>query len=101
VSETIRRAGLAPNTLEINQVRASLYAPIDASEHVALYLIAPDRMVKAGVPITVITVDSCIAGEQLARCAHDRLIERGYPSRRCGCVTNPRRSSASRSATTN
>lgn len=101
MSETIRRAGLAPNTLEINQVRASLYAPIDASEHVALYLIAPDRMVKAGVPITVITVDSCIAGEQLARCAHDRLIERGYPSRRCGCVTNPRRSSASRSATTN
>jgi len=40
VSETIRRAGLAPNTLEINQVRANLYAPIDASEHVALYLIA-------------------------------------------------------------
>jgi hypothetical protein len=69
-------------------------------------------MVKAGVPITVITVDFCIAGEmvritypetgeQLARCAHDRLIERGVPSRRCGCVTNPRRSSASRSATTN
>jgi hypothetical protein len=44
-----------------------------------VYLIAPDRMVKAGVPITVITVDSCIAGEQLARCAHDRLIERGVP----------------------
>jgi hypothetical protein len=90
VSETIRRVGLAPNTLEINQVRANLYAPIDASEHVALYLIALDRMVKAGVPITVITVDSCIAGEmvritypetgeQLARCAHDRLIERGVP----------------------
>jgi hypothetical protein len=27
MSETIRRAGLAPNTLEINQVRANLYAP--------------------------------------------------------------------------
>jgi hypothetical protein len=87
---TSRRA-LPPSTLEINEVRAYLYANRAAAEACAWYVNALHRMAAAGAPLAITTVMASIAGgllhvtypqtgEQLALAARERLISQGVPA---------------------
>ena len=84
------RLALPLSTLEVNEVRAFLYADRAAAEACAWYLAAPHRMAAAGAPIVITMIAVSVAGallhvtypetgEELALAAYERLIGQGVP----------------------
>jgi len=82
-------APLPPSTLEVNGAHLNLYAPTVA-DRFAWYLVMLQRAIAAGEPIRVDTVQASLGGdlvritypetgEQLARCAYERLLAQGAP----------------------
>jgi hypothetical protein len=82
-------AALPPSTLEVNGAHLNLYAPTVA-DRFAWYLVMLQRAIAAGEPIRVDTVQASLGGdlvritypetgEQLARCAYERLHAQGAP----------------------
>jgi hypothetical protein len=82
-------AALPASTLEVNQAHLNFYAPTVA-DRFAWYLVMLQRAIAAGEPIRVDTVEASLGGdlvritypetgEQLARCAYERLLAQGAP----------------------
>lgn len=82
-------AALSSSTLEVNGVHLNFYAPMVA-DRFAWYLVMLRRAIAAGEPIRVDTVQTSLGGdlvritypetgEQLARCAYERLLAQGAP----------------------
>jgi len=82
-------AALPASTLEVNQAHLNFYAPTVA-DRFAWYLVMLQRAIAAGEPIRVDTLQASLGGdlvritypetgEQLARCAYERLLAQGAP----------------------
>jgi hypothetical protein len=82
-------AALPASTLEVDQAHLNFYAPTVA-DRFAWYLVMLQRAIAAGEPIRVDTVQASLGGdlvritypetgEQLARCAYERLLAQGAP----------------------
>jgi hypothetical protein len=96
-TDRLRKGDLPASTLEVNQAHLNFYAS-SVADSFAWYLVMLQRAIAAGELIQINTVQASLGGdliritypqtgEQLARCAYERLLAQG-----AGRVTSKRTS---------